>query len=62
MVSLNNTYAQCVDNDMFVAKKLLNKVNGNSVQGPKLVLNEEDIAKLPDGAKFFGSSGDSNVM
>lgn len=62
MTQLNNTYGQCIDNDMFIVKSMVNQLNGTSYVGPKLLTNDVDIAALPDGAKFFDSAGSSNIM
>ena len=62
MVALNNTYGQCVDNDMYVAKTLIGKLTGSSSVGPKLVIDQNELDNLPDGAKFFSTAGSSSIM
>ena len=62
MVNLNNTYSQCVDNDAFVAKKLISKLDGSSMPGQKVMQDSNDIYQAPDGTKMFMSSGDASIM
>ena len=47
---------------MFIAKTLLNKFDKNAFPGPKVIVDENEIDGLPDGAKFFASRNGSSIM
>ena len=61
-VQLNNTYGQCVDNDLFIAKQMKKATNSNMQIGPTLVTSTKQIDALPDGAKIFDSEINSRIM
>ena len=60
--TLNNTYAQCVDNDMFILKKLRLANDSSRLAGPVIATDDAQVKALPDGAKFFGSQFSSTIM
>ena len=60
--SLNNTYGQCVDNDLFIAKHLKDAIGSSSQIGPILATNDTQIAALPDGTKIFNDVHDATIM
>lgn len=47
---------------MFIAKKILSKLNGRNTLGPKIISSSAEVEKLPNGTKFFSSSGDINIL
>ena len=61
-VHLNNTYGQCVDNDLFIAKQLKKSIDSSLQAGPMLVTSTAQIDALPDGAKIFASEYDAHIM
>ena len=61
-VHLNNTYGQCVDNDMFIAKRLRNTIGQAGYVGPTLATSTAQTDKLPDGAKIFSDAKDFRIM